>query len=416
MRRSVALPLLILAAALIPRVGWVLVSTTREEPAEPYPDEILHIELAQNLLQDGTLVTEDGRYAARMPLYPLFLVALTWIDPQHLLVARLGQACLGALTAMLAYLLARAALGWKAALLAGVLLIFDPYAVFFANLLLTEVVFTCLAVAFTYAAWNVAIRRQRAWQQIAAVAVLGPATILTRPSAAAWVPLVWVVLWLTDRWRWRATAQTAVYAAVALLLMLPWGLRNRAVIGHFAWLSSNGGVTLYDAQGPQADGSSNQSFLQQMPELRRLGEMERDEVLRRRALEQMQEDPLRVVRLSFIKFARMWNPIPNVAEHRTVKTAAVSALYTIGLLALAAAGLWRGWANTDIAWRRRVRLRRFQMLVWLPVLYFTLLHCVYIGSVRYRVPLMPFLALAGSAVLVARHAPLGAAGRVVHGR
>jgi hypothetical protein len=40
-----------------------------------------------------------------------------------------------------------------------------------------------------------------------------------------------------------------------------------------------------------------------------------------------------------------------------------------------------------------VSLRRFRMLAWLllPVLVFTLIHMVFVGSVRYRVPMMPFV-------------------------
>jgi hypothetical protein len=45
--------------------------------------------------------------------------------------------------------------------------------------------------------------------------------------------------------------------------------------------------------------------------------------------------------------------------------------------------------------------RRWPLLIalLLPVLTFTLVHSIYIGSVRYRIPLMPFLeVLAGAAI------------------
>ena len=40
------------------------------------------------------------------------------------------------------------------------------------------------------------------------------------------------------------------------------------------------------------------------------------------------------------------------------------------------------------------------LLLWLPVLYFTLVHCVFVGSLRYRVPLMPFVSIAAATAFV----------------
>jgi hypothetical protein len=178
------------------------------------------------------------------------------------------------------------------------------------------------------------------------------------------------------------------------LLLSPWGMRNVAVLGDFAWLSANGGVTLYDAQGPQADGSSDQSFLKNMPQLAGLSEIELDRALGRLAVEQMQSDPLRVLQLAWVKLLRMWNPLPNVAEYRGGLTAWIGAAYTVAVLALA---LWA--AGLSLRQRSRPRSTRLQFQLWLPVAVFTLLHCIYIGSVRYRVPLMPMLAISAAAVV-----------------
>jgi hypothetical protein len=75
-----------------------------------------------------------------------------------------------------------------------------------------------------------------------------------------------------------------------------------------------------------------------------------------------------------------------VAEHRSGASAWVSAAFMLvvlsgGGLGVARAGLPRGLLG-----------------VWLlPLVYFTAVSCVFIGSVRYRVPLMPFVELAAAA-------------------
>jgi len=382
---------LLCGAALALRAAWIVYRWGHCGPHLDYPDEELHWQLATHLVRDGVLVTDDGRFAARMPLYPLFLALFAGLGSSGILLARLAQAALGAGTVGLAYRLAGAVSGRRAGAVAGVLVCCDPFAVFFSNLLLTEVPFTLLAMGFTACAWEWLAQAGRKRRVLLGLALLGALLVLTRPAAIGWVVLLWLLLtcltWRSDRRR-RALPLLVCPILLAALLF-PWGLRNQAVLGSWAWLSTNGGVTLYDAQGPQADGSSNQAFLREMPALQGLDEVALDRTLTRLALQQMRADPLRVVRLAGIKLIRTWSLTPNVAEYRTGFAAYVGAAYTLVVLVGAAIGTLRGIRERRAAPGRSA----WYVLIWLPVAYFTLIHCVYVGSVRYRAPLMPFLAL-----------------------
>ena len=390
----------IFVVALLLRVAWVLLRWSRTGAALEFPDEELHWQLASNLVHDGTLVSADARYAARMPGYPLFLALCAWADGTGILIARLLQALLGAATAWIAYAFVSRALDRRAALIAGILVCLDPYAIFFANLLLTEVSFSLFAVALTACAWRLITDPAKASRAATyGVAVCGAAMLMTRPSAAGWLLLLWVVLWLFDSHRVRATRRLGLYVAVMAVCLLPWGLRNRAVIGTSAWLSTNGGVTLYDAQGPQADGSSNQAFLEELPQLAGLDEVGRDRELQRLAAEHMRSNPGRVLELAWVKFRRTWNPVPNVSDYRGGITGFVSAAFTVVTLLLAFIGLAGTLGKKHSAETVPPR-RRLHLLLWLPVIYFTLVHCVFIGSLRYRVPLMPFVEIAAATAFV----------------
>ncbi len=383
---------LVFVAAAVLRVAWVLVRWYQTGPALEFDDEQLHWQLATNLVEQGTLVSDDGRYAARMPMYPLFLALFAWLGEVGILLARLAQALTGAATAWAVFRLADAALGRRAAWVGGALACCDPYAIFFANLLLTEVLFTLIAVGLVASAWRLTAQRvERNRLAVVGVALLGAAAILTRPSAAGWIVVLWIILWCFDSSRVRATRRLGLYVLTLGILILPWGLRNRIVLGHPAWLGTNGGVTLYDAQGPQAKGDSDQSFLQQMPKLAQLDEVERDEALRRLAVEQMRKDWDRVLRLAGVKFQRTWSLTPNVGSYRGGVAGFVSAAFMLAVLVATAVGLWR----TRAKWK-------LHLLLWLPVVYFTLLHCLFVGSLRYRVPLMPFIELTAAAALVSR--------------
>ncbi len=395
---------LLLGLALALRVGWVVYCWCASGPALNYPDEELHWQLAGNLVHDGCLVSDDGRFAARMPVYPLFLALFAWLGANGILVARLAQAVLGAGTVILAYRLADAAAGRRAALIAGLLVCCDPFAIFFTNLLLSESLFTLVLLGLVACAWHLIERaltpdtRVRRYGALVGLAVLGPLAIMTRPSAAGLIPLLWLlVLWLAADGR-RALGRWLLCPVLMVVLMLPWGLRNKAAVGSFAWLSTNGGVTLYDGQGPQADGSSNQAFLKEMPALRGLDEAALDRTLGRLAVEQMWAHPGNVLRLAGVKFLRMWSPTPNVAEYRGGIAAVAGATYTVVLLVGAATGLVRTVRRRSFI-AGKMPAPRFMLLLWLPVVYFTLVHCVYIGSVRYRVPLLPLLAVAAATTI-----------------
>ncbi len=375
--------------ALSLRAAWVLLRWSQVGPTLEFDDERLHWALARNLIEQGALVSDDGRFAARMPLYPLFLAPFAALGNVGVLGARLAQAALGAAVAVAGYRLARDAVGQRAAWIVGVVIAIDPFGIFFTQLLLTETLFTLLALLFVDAVWRFLEGTDRGvGVSLAWVALLGPLAILTRPSAAGWIVLVWG--WLAwHLWhRPRAVVRAGAVLAVSAVLFLPWGLRNQAVLGAFCWLSANGGVTLYDAQGPQADGSSDQAFLQE-ERFARLSEVERDRELQRAALTQMRDDPQRVLELVGVKFLRTWNPVPNYGAYRRPVVMAASAGYTVPIVVVALTGLYVG--------RRR---RNLLVALWLPIVYFSLLHCIYIGSVRYRVPLMPLLAVSSALVLL----------------
>jgi len=392
---------LVFLLALGLRAGWVSYRAATHGTALDYPDEELHWQLATNLVTTGTLVTDDGRHAPRMPLYPLLLAPFAALGPAGIVAAKLAQALLGAAAVLVARRWARLAAGSRAALAAGLLVACDPFAIFFSNLLLTEIVFTFLLLALGWQGWRLTVAARPAWPLLAGYAATAAALILTRPSAAL-LPLgVWGLVLLMARDRRRALAGAGLSAVAIGLALLPWGLRNRVVLGSFAWLSTNGGVTLYDAQGPQADGSSNQAFLEAFaadPAFRALDEVARDEFLRQRAFEAMRADPGRVLRLALVKLTRTWSPIPNVAEHRGGVTAAVSAAYTLLVLMGALLAAVRAVRSTR-------HQRSLHALLWAPVVYFTLVHCVYVGSVRYRVPLMPLLAIGTASLTATRRAP-----------
>ncbi len=382
--RGLALCLLaVFALALLVRVGWVGYRwrTAGDGPALVFADEHDYWTGARSLAAGEGLVDADGRRATRMPLYPWLLSHFA--DPQDgAWWARIAQAIFAALVAPFIALLAWRLAGLRAAFLAGALVALDPYLVYFTGLLLTEVTFTSLLVLLLVVSWPLALPdgRRRVWRwPMAAALFLGMAYL--RPSILGLWPLWALVVAIVGR---RASGGFPGLVTSLLILvagLAPWAWRNYRVLGEPIPLTTRLGISLYDGLGPEADGSSNLGYTRLM-EAHRLEETEWNRWFREQALEALREDPWRAARLAVVKARRTWDPWPHAEEAQSPAIRLVSVAWTLPIYVFALVGLiyWRRHAGT---W----------LLLLLPAIYLTLVHMLFVGSIRYRLPAMPFVSL-----------------------
>jgi hypothetical protein len=186
--------------------------------------------------------------------------------------------------------------------------------------------------------------------------------------------------------------------AALAVTMSPWWLRNYTITGRFVPTSLQVGASLYDGLSPHATGASEmqpvdefaRSYRASLPPERRFTaaewEVELDHALREAALDWARKNPRRALRLAGVKFLRMWNIWPNAAEFQSWRLRLILAATYAPLLVL---GLWG-------AWRWSLRDWPFALCV-MPAIYFTLLHVVFVASIRYRQPAMlPLIVLAAT--------------------
>ncbi|MBL8878761.1 MAG: hypothetical protein JNG88_06530 [Phycisphaerales bacterium] len=396
----------LIVLALLIRLTWVGAQSARDGGSLTYDDEHLHWQLATNLVHRGELVSDDGRYAARTPLYPIFLALFAGMGPSGVIAARLAQALLSTLTVAIGTALADRLAGRRPATVAATFLCFDPFSVFFAALLLNEVAFATVLMGLV-AMLHSSPAGQFRFGPALGLAALAVSLVMLRPESIALLGLFAVAALfqlpnLASPARIARLAQLSSSAALLVAALGLWGWRNHTIFGEWVFLSCNGGVTLYDGVGPQADGSSNQSFLREMPELASLSEPQRDRRLTELAAAEIARDPIRFAWLALHKVARTWSLTPNVESHRTGAAATVSALYTLTVLSLVAVGLARHCRRAPALWS-----------LLIPLLFSLMVTAVYIGSVRYRVPYMPLMAvLAGFAIAIESRPPRAVLDRI----
>jgi len=172
------------------------------------------------------------------------------------------------------------------------------------------------------------------------------------------------------------------------------------VLGSNVWLTTNGGVTAYDGFNPtqldkswREQGGSDQRFLMSMPELKKVGEVERDRRLNSMARQFVSEHPWPAIQLTGMKILRTWSPVPLSTEYggRSIYVL-VGLVYGVPFFGAVLIGLFRPVSRGGLP-------GKIKLVLLAPALYFTCVHALSVGSLRYRVPVEPVLAvLAVSAI------------------
>ncbi|MBW8886088.1 MAG: glycosyltransferase family 39 protein, partial [Planctomycetia bacterium] len=237
------------------------------------------------------------------------------------------------------------------------------------------------------------------WSIIAGIAA-GLATLM-RPSWLLFIPFAGSVALITSRERRKHLAIVAVMLVGLCVTMLPWWVRNYRVAGRFVPTSLQVGASLYDGINPTATGASDMSFVGQFvadqraadaqPDADRGGLFEDrlDRRLRNAALAWARANPSRVLALAATKFARIWSFVPNANEFQNRWLRLILAATYTPVICLALVGAWR-FARRDWPY----------LLCILPAIYFTLLHVIFVSSIRYRQPAMlPLIVLVAGAAM-----------------
>ncbi|HXG89638.1 MAG TPA: tetratricopeptide repeat protein [Vicinamibacterales bacterium] len=203
-------------------------------------------------LAGGDWVGSEVFYQA--PLYPYFLGLIYALVGRDLLIVRLVQASIGALSCVaVAYGVSRL-VSRRAGLVAGVMLALYPPAIFFDGLIQKSVLDVLLISAAIALLGTLVESRQRGSTWLALGATMA-ALSLTRENALLLVAVV--ALWAI----WRDghhphTRRTiAPYAAGLAIVLLPVVVRNFAVGGGIYLTTSQFGSNLYIGNNPAADGS-----------------------------------------------------------------------------------------------------------------------------------------------------------------
>ena len=386
----------VLLLALFVRVGAAFVWQSRlpDDAAFAFPDSESYWQLAASIAH-GKEYEFAGARAFRPPGYPLAIAPLFLIwDQPPVMVARMMGVVLGTVVVGGVGCLTWKLFDERAGLIAASLCALYPGAIAMSILVLSEALF-CPLMLLHLMCWLAASRAESAKRRLLWAAVAGISSAvatLTRPSWLLFTPMALVVaISLFPQRRQQMQIGIAMLAAT-VLTMSPWWIRNWIVLDAFVPTTTQVGASLYDGMHPHATGASDMRFVSEVtqdfrnsnPWTEQATSVEFEVALNRHftlaAAKFARENPSAVARLAVVKFFRMWNIWPNEASLRSWPVRLVVAIGYVPILIASLLGAWRfarrGWLYA---------------MCLVPAGYFTLLHVVFVGSIRYRQPPMLLL-------------------------
>ena len=360
-------------------VLWILFSTglalrlvyfAFSYPISLFPDEERFVATAANILRQGEMVW-DGRYAWDMPLMPLLTALGLSMPGEHLIVFRLFLITLSSLTIVLTARIAYAISQSEVAMIAcAAIMAVNPLFIFFSPLILSETLFL-----FFFSTFLLLLYRPQSTALCGMVAGLAH---LTRPTLIYFLPITW--LW--QRFIEKNNSKHVVLGALLFFLVINfWGLRNYSVFGEYLLSTASSGHVLLegnnpwnDTGGPSGSFSNSAQYKTSIPE--GANELAVDKLKKTLAVNYIRDNPQRSATLAIKKLGRLWNPIPNSESYRGQLLRMVSIISTVPLFLLAGLSIWV----------LRPIIRKLSIL-YAFIIYYSLIHMLTIGSVRYRLPI-----------------------------
>ena len=178
-------------------------------------------------------------------------------------------------------------------------------------------------------------------------------------------------------------------------MMSPWWMYQYDKYGQFVRLTLADGIILYSGNNPMnttGGGVGNKNGISDVDLTKFnkiLNPIERNDQMKKKAIEYILANPVHFVEMSAVKFIRFWRLWPYTEHYQQWYIFASSLLSYGVMLALSVGFLVRNTKN------------HFKKLlpIFVLIAYLTIVHMATIGSIRYRFPLEPFLIIFASQFL-----------------
>jgi len=276
-----------------------------------------------------------------------------------------------------------------------------PLGIQYTTILASEMLFNALILS-SLVVWAWA-PTGRPWWRVALFAVLMVAATYVRPTA---MPLLLAIpaAAILQHARWGlALKEVAISLLVAVVLISPWAIRNKAAVSDYVPVSANFGINLWMGNNPTTDGG----FRDFLPGLKFDNEVQRDQYYKRQAYQYIQDQPLEYIRNSWLRL-RMTFDRESIGVHWNHEglVSSMGASVLLPLKVLSSSYWWLLLLSGTAGLLQMVQRGGFKGVLarshfYGPVLLFALIPVLTVGQDRYHLALNPFLILGAVVFLTA---------------
>jgi 4-amino-4-deoxy-L-arabinose transferase-like glycosyltransferase len=384
-----------------------------------FGDEAQYLGIAESLATGSGYGWDGHPTAIRVPGYPLYAATLFWLFGATVPIALFGNAILVALLPLLAYGIASSTYGPRPGRIAALFCFLNP-GIYYIGLsrAYSEPLFAVL-LCTAILSWQKARKYVDLGKPGFSLTHQQPsdlARVTLRPILFACIagvvygigfltrtgyvglPILGVIVEAVYSRNLNMVKVAIIVSIVSLLTLIPWGARNRLVLGSAIFSSTNDGLTLLGtvlaAQRGRGDWLNPADVAPQYARVQQIPDgIERNRLATQVALSQLRTIPIhRLLEVAGKRVLRLWIPLNRIVVDQvsTTANAAVNVWY-VGFMLLASVGMIKSW--------RDPRVVPFLTLF----LYMTVLAAVAWGGTRFRYGAEPLLAaLAGYGFLQAR--------------
>jgi 4-amino-4-deoxy-L-arabinose transferase-like glycosyltransferase len=408
----------ILVLGLVLRLVWVL--NVQPDPRDGrFDDTVWYFNTARHLNEGHGYVYPGDVYCAPganiscdefpptalwAPGYTFMVAGLSHLPGDEVAAARGLNVVAGLALIAGVYYLGRRFFGQRAGVSAAAVIALFPSQIFFTSLMLTELVFTAMAVGLVALTLAWTFGREPGPLRLLALGLWAGALAMVRPEGIFFAGLI-VLAWLCSTRSWRRTGvRTALLAAGIAVFIVPWTVRNAVQLDSPVLGTTGLGQVLRQAHHPASDGHPEFWIAAELwrkhvdlpfPER----EVTINETGIRESVDYAFGNIGRELKLAPQRFAAFyqgdrgaidWNQIDvgtavqPLSDDTAERLSILSDVYYYAVLGIGLIGL--------PLWLRRMGARH--LLLWGPIaLYSAMWFFLFVGESRYHFPLLPFFAL-----------------------
>jgi len=351
--------------------------------------------LGWNLAAGNGFVFEKGKpELARAPGYPFFLAAIYKIFGHSYNHVRAFQVLFSIFTLLLIFLLAKDNFGEETAFYSLLIASFYPPFLSYNGLLFVEGLFAFFIVLSTYL-FLYGIRKKRRWIYTLLGVVSGYAVLLR----VEFILVLLIFLALAVIYS-RGDLKKIIYVILIVSLVIaPWIIRNYKVSGRFVLVLSQLGSTLWVSsyKGEWLVWHNEDPYYSGL--IKGLSEVEKDNLLWKEGIKNIEENPFRYFRVCFKFLWRFWiggHSNTFYGLHDSLKNYFLAGSYgkaiikTFFLIFNTTLIILGGYGMLSAIKKLRDKKRELSFLIS-PIFVIMIIHFFLFGVVRYQVPIMPLI-------------------------